>query len=267
MAFSLGPAALCLMLYEPRKAAFFAGVAIYLGTLKWLGRAALGPWHLQSHRYLLFSVEIFGGIAVACTWFYVRNLAGWIWPASYTLRELAWLAPLVAGMQLIGGFAIWSRHRFQTTPISLLGLLHRAAVYMPFWFMVTVALWEISASLNVQASDAITHAFQARVYVQKGVFFNHLNGDRPFNYPSAFAAINAVTASIAPLSVVQAINLQHVLLTVLALFLISGGTASSQSGRFLRCKAGRLRCSAFSRCTASIPTISTRPWDDKQRRH
>jgi hypothetical protein len=225
MAFGLGPAALCLMLYEPRKAAFFAGAAIYLGTLKWLGHAVLGPWHLQRHRYLLFSVEIFGGLAVGCTWFYVRNLVGWIWPASYSLRELAWLAPLVAGMQLIGGFAVWARHRFRTRPVSLLGLLHRAAVYVPFWFMVTVALWEISASLNVQASDAITHAFQARIYVQKGVFFNHINGDRPINYPSAFAAINAATASIAPFSVVQAINLQHVLLTVLALFLISGGIA------------------------------------------
>jgi hypothetical protein len=226
MAFAFGPAALCLALGEWQKAKFFGGAAIYLGVLKWLGWVVLGRRRFSADRYLLFPAEIFCGLAVACAWFYARNLVGWLWPASYSLRELAWLGPLAGAIHVASELArVQTRRRSRPEPIFWLGILHRAAMYVPFWFILTVALWEISGSLNVQATDAITHAFQARAYAQKGMFFSHFNGNRPFNYPSSFASINAITASIAPLTVVQAVNLQHVLLLVLALFLITGGIA------------------------------------------
>jgi hypothetical protein len=227
MAFAFGPAALCLALGEWQSAQFFGGAAIYLGVLKWLGWLVLGRRRSHAEGYVLFPAEIFCGLAVACAWFYVRNLIGWLWPVSYSLHELAWLAPLVAAIHVISG--IQTLRRSTPEPISWLDFLHRAAMYVPFWFILTVALWEISSSLNVQASDAITHAFQAKVYLQKGMFFSHFNGGRPFNYPSSLASINAITAAIAPLTVVQAVNLQHVLLLVLALFLITGGIAARAS--------------------------------------
>jgi hypothetical protein len=226
MAFAFGPAALCLALGEWQKAKFFGGAAIYLGVLKWLGWVVLGRRRFPADRHPLFPAEIFCGLAVACAWFYARNLVGWLWPASYSLRELGWLAPLVGAVHVVSGLAgIEMRRRCQREPISWLGVLDRAAMYVPFWFILTLALWDIAASLNVQATDAITHAFQAKVYLQKGMFFSHFNGDRPFNYPSSLASINAITASIAPLTVVQAVNLQHVVMLVLALFLITGGIA------------------------------------------
>ncbi len=79
----------------------------------------------------------------------------------------------------------------------------------------------MSASWNVQGEDAVKHAFQARVAIHDGLLFPRFKGGQPIYYTSGFAAMNAVAATVAPLTVVQAVNLQHVLLVLLGLFLAS----------------------------------------------
>jgi hypothetical protein len=292
-----------LLMEEWQKAAFFLGIAVYLGVMKWLGWVVLTRRSQHAQRFVLFSAEIFVGLAVALLWFYLRNVVSYVWPACYSLGELALVAPVCVGVHLLAivvrgkeleaspvrvfppspcplpsqaeregtrlvppsppqavgkgkkheacGLALapFPVGHFHTSPhphpppqgrreLKLsapqgwkewkrcyyralwAGFLQRAAIYVPFWFMVTFALWQVSASLNVQATDAVTHAFQARVYVNDGMFLRRFNGNQYIKYPSGLAAINAIAVAVAPLTVVQAVNLQHVVLLVLALFLI-----------------------------------------------
>jgi hypothetical protein len=98
-------------------------------------------------------------------------------------------------------------------------------MYVPFVALLTVALWNVSGSLSVHGSDANHFAFLTRVYRDDGLFFRHFNGEQAIVYPSAFGAMTAVTAALAPVSGVQAVNLQHIVWLVLGLFLITGAMA------------------------------------------
>ena len=75
----------------------------------------------------------------------------------------------------------------------------------------------------------------ARVYRNEGLFFRlcpHINGGWPIAYPSGFGAMNAITVALSPLNVVQAVNMQHILLLVTSFFLVTG-TIAFLSGRTL----------------------------------
>jgi hypothetical protein len=186
-------------------------------VLKWLGWAALGRLSPAQPRFLLFPAELFAGLALGCAWFYVRNALAALWPASYGLGELAVLAPVLAAAHL---FAAVLRGARQGWRLPAREVLARLAVYAPFWGALTVMLWRVSASLNPQTLDPIFHACAARSSVETGLFRPH-----PFlntlYYPSGFGAVNAVAMSLAPLSAAQAVNLQHVLWQVTALYLLA----------------------------------------------
>jgi hypothetical protein len=215
------PAAACAALGDGRKAGFFLGTAVYVTSLKWLGWALLGRRSAVRPACLLFAAEVFLGLAVACAWFYLRNLLARVWPASYSLVELRALFPVLlllhgAGVLLRG----WPEPGWRRP------WLERAAVYAPFVAALTVALWQIGGALGVQGTDGMNHVYMARVYRDEGIEFRVPPAGLPLAYPGAFAAMNAVASAVAPLSVVQAFHLQHVLLCVLSLFLVTGAVAA-----------------------------------------
>jgi len=233
LAVLLAPAALALALGDGQKASFFFGVAAYVAVLKWLGWLVFGRLAPARPRFLLFPAEIFAGLAVVCAWFYLRNLAAKLWPGSYGLAELAFLFPallvLHAAALALRAPALLASCRMSFRP-TLAALGERLAMYAPFAALLTVALWSISTALGVQGTDAMTYTFLARIYRSEGIDFAVPPANAMIVYPSAFAAMNATAATLAPLSVVQAFHLQHVLLCVTALFLVTG-TVAALAGR------------------------------------
>ncbi len=226
--FLLAPAAGFWVLGQPRRASFFAGAAVYLGTLKWLGWLLFSRHVALAPRFVLFAAEVVVGLAALCGWFYLRNLLARFWPASYGLGELAVLPGAVAALHLAAlaprlraGWAGWGGR-----------LRQRAAVYLPFVACLVGPLWFVSGSLNVQITDAIHHAFNARVYHEHGTFFRHPVSGEVNLYVTGFGATNAVAMAVSPLDAVQAVNLQLVLLVVVALFVATGAVAAL-AGRLL----------------------------------
>jgi hypothetical protein len=230
MVFFLTPALGFWLLGSPNRASFFAGTAVYLGVLKWVGWLVFSRRSQRPLAYLVFPAEILIGLAVLCSWFYVRNLLGWLWPESYGLHELSGLAYFVVAIHLVhSGIRAVAWFRSDSLPAQTpgRGLAGRVAFYGPFCFMLIFATWFVSGTIDVQTTDSINHAFFARVYLNDGIFF------RPIIYTSGFGAINAVTAAVSPLSVVQAVNLQHVLWLITALFLITGTLGCLAQDRLL----------------------------------
>src|SRR5258708_656953 len=50
---------------------------------------------------LFFPAEIMCGLAFCCAWFYVRNLLGLLWPATYEITELTALKYVAFAIQLL----------------------------------------------------------------------------------------------------------------------------------------------------------------------
>jgi hypothetical protein len=222
LALLLAPAGLCAALGAGQKASFFLGTAVYVACLKWLGWATFGRLTASRPRSPLFPAELFAGLAVACAWFYIRNLVARAWPASYGLGELAWLFPALVLLHAAALVVSWRRHPWPG--LAALGL--RLAPFVPFVLVLTAALWSISAALGVQGSDSMTYTFLARAYRAGGTAFALPPTFRPIVYPSGFGAMNATAAALTPLSVLQALNLQHVLLCVAAPFLVTTTVAA-----------------------------------------
>jgi hypothetical protein len=227
LAVMLVPAGLALVAGERQKASFFLGTAVYVAALKWLGWAVFGRRTTARPRYLLFPAELFAGLAIACAWFYLRNLVARLWPASYGLGELAWLFPALLVLHVA---ALLFRARSLIAPGCLAALGERLALYAPFAVVLTAALWSVSAVLGVQGTDAMVYTFQARIYRTEGIDFAVPPTHLAISYPSGFGAINATAAALAPLTVLQAFHLQHVLLCVAALFLVTT-TVAALAGR------------------------------------
>jgi hypothetical protein len=218
----LVPAAVALVLGGVQRASFFLGVAVYVAVLKWLGWVVFGRWTTIQSRFLLFPAELFAGLAVVCAWFYLRNLGAKVWPPSYGLGELAWLFPILLALHAA---ALLSRLRRSKGALNYKQLGERLALYAPFAAVLAVALWSISTVLGVQGTDAMTYTFLARIYRSEGIDFAVPPANLRIVYPSALGAMNATAAALAPLSVLQAFHLQHVLLYVAALFLITATVA------------------------------------------
>lgn len=226
--FMLVPALGFLIFGDFRRAEFFAGTAIYLGVLKWLGWLLFTRSSTRFPSFLFFPVELFVGLAALCFWFYLRNALGWLWPGSYGLGELKALPFLAVGIHLIAGIskvgslrAALARDRYYWR--RWLG--ERVLIYLPFAFLLTIALWIVSGLLYVQSSDPTHHAFSARIYRYEGLFFRRVSGEFLLQYPSGFGAINAVTLAVSPLNAVQAVNLQHILWVVAGFFLVTSSIA------------------------------------------
>jgi hypothetical protein len=221
LAVSLAPAAAALALGDGRKASFFLGAAAYVAVLKWLGWAVFGRWSPARPRFLLLPGELFAGLAVACAWLYLRNLVARVWPGSYGLRELGWLFPALLVLHAVALI----RNAVAIPSLALracvAALRERLGLYAPFVAMLTVALWSISGATGVMGTDPIHHAFSARVYLHDGLGFVVPPTGVTIVYPAAFGAMNATAAALAPLDVVQAFHLQHVLLCVAAAFLVT----------------------------------------------
>jgi len=218
------PALVALVLGSSIKVSFFLGAAVYVAVLRWLGWAVFGRWTAARSRYLLFAAEVFAGLAVVCAWFYLRNLIAKVWPGSYGLGELAWLFPALLVLH-VADLIRRAPSLLASLRMSLAALGPRLAIYAPFAALLTAALWWMSAERGVQGTDAMTHTFMARIYRTEGIDFAVPPTNRPIVYPSPFGAMNATAAAIAPLSVLQAFHLQHVLLFITALFLIAGTVA------------------------------------------
>jgi hypothetical protein len=217
----LAPTAICLALGDGQKVTFFFGAAIYIACVKWLGWAVFGRLAPARPRCLLFPAEVFAGLAVVCAWFYLRNFVAKAWPASYGLAELAWLFPALLALHATALAVSWRR---RTQP-SLAVLGERLALYVPFVVVLAAALWSISAALGVQGTDSMTYTFLARIFRTEGIDFAVPPTNRTIIYPSGFGAMNATAASLAPLTVLQAFHLQHVLLCVAAVFLLTATVA------------------------------------------
>jgi hypothetical protein len=229
LAVLLAPAGLCLAMAEWQKASFFLGAGVYVACLKWLGWAVFGRLALARPRFLLFPAELFAGLAVVCAWFYLRNLLAKLWPASYSLGELAWLFPALVVLH-VAALALRTRSlrsAWQMSPSqSLTALGERLALYVPFVVVLLAALWSVSAALGVQGTDPMTYTFLARTYRTEGIDFAVPPTNQIIVYPSGFGTMNATAAALAPLTVVQAFHLQHVLLCVAALFLVTATVAA-----------------------------------------
>ncbi len=235
----LVPALLCGAAGNRLRFSFFAGAALYVGVMKWLGRLVFGRYVQTQCRYLLFPAEFFAGLAVACGWFYVRNALGWLWPGSYSLMELRVLAWAIAAFQVLIWLTLLSNRLKawrQDRPAARHALLQRLWLYVPFALLLTCALWQLSNVLHVQQSDAYFHAFSTRVFHDEGLWFAGFTNGKALGYPSGFGAINAVTLAVAPLTPVQVVNLQHVLLLLLGISLISSvlGVVAGTGSRVLQ---------------------------------
>jgi hypothetical protein len=225
----LAPAACALALGQAHKAPFFLGAAVYVAVLKWLGWLVFGRWSPARPRFLLLPAELFAGLAVACAWFYLRNVLALVWPGSYSLRELAWLFPALLLLHAIAlalrAPGLLAAARPSPRPL-LAALAERLGLYAPFVAMLTVALWSIGGATGVTGTDPIQHTFTARVYLYDGLDFAVPPTEVAIFYPAGFGAMNATAAALAPLSIVQAFHVQHVLLCVAAVFLVTATVAS-----------------------------------------
>jgi hypothetical protein len=221
------PSLFCLMLADRGRAVFFARLALHLGTLKWLGWTVLTRPSSRERRDLVFPAELVVGLALAVAWFYVRNVLS-IVPRSYSLMELRLLAWLIAIFQLTG-IAMARSPRATSDAVTRRthrrALLYRTGLYAVFTLTLSVTLWSVAHEVFVPSQDGWFHSFIARVYLEDGLFYRHFNGGSTIFYPSGFGAINATTAAISGLTVVQAQNLQHILLTVVGLYLVTTLTA------------------------------------------
>jgi hypothetical protein len=215
----MAPAAVCLVLRQERRASFFAGAAIYVSVLRWLGWVFLTRRVIHPLRYALFAHEFFAGLALACFYLYCRSLLSRFTPVTFSLVEADYLFYALLTLHGVAAIFLRARRRWRRPSAHV---LKRAALYVPFVFLLTTALWQVSDALNVQSSDAVTHAFIARVYHERGLYAGPFNSKPTIDYPAGFGAINATALAVAPLDVVQTINLQHVLLWILALYLVTG---------------------------------------------
>jgi len=233
----LTPAGLCLALGDAAKASFFLGSAIYVAVLTWLGWVIFGRWTTVRPRFLLFPADFFVGLALVCIWFYVRNLVATFWPASYGLHELAWLFPALLGLHVAALLVTLARQiRTQARSASegapslaLRVYVHfgqRLLLYGPFATLLVVAMWSIGGSWGVTGTDAIHHTLTARVYLNEGMDFGVPPLGNRINYPAGFGSMIATAAAVAPLSVVQAFHLQHVVLCIAAVFLVTTALAA-----------------------------------------
>ncbi|HZT80107.1 MAG TPA: hypothetical protein VFA26_07795, partial [Gemmataceae bacterium] len=166
----LTPALVWALLGDARRAGFFLGAAAWVATLKWLGWLLFGRFSPRRPAFALFPAEVFVGLAVVGVWFYLRNLLGLLWPASYSLRELAALPVLAAGLHLLHGL-------FHLKTLRALGwrglrgeALRRLAAYGPYVFLLAVALAKVSSLLGVQGSDAVFYVTATRVFLHDGLF-------------------------------------------------------------------------------------------------
>jgi hypothetical protein len=216
------PSALCLILADRGRAVFFAKLALELGTLKWLGWTVLTRSSNRERGYLLFPAELLVGLTIAVAWFYLRNVF-WLVSGSYSLIELSVLAWVVALVQL-AGLAI-ARTEPSSVPVRIRrtrrALWARIGLYAVFTLTLSVTLWSVAHEIFVPSQDGWFHSFIARVYLDNGLFYPHFNGGSAIFYPSGFGAINATTAAISGLTAVQVQNLQHILLTVVGLYLVT----------------------------------------------
>lgn len=224
------PVLLCQALGEPLKARFFLGLAIYLGVLKWLGWLVL-PRVPDATAFARWPAELFAGLAVLCGWFYLRNLVGRFWPASYGLGELSFLAPVALAFNFAGRLPALLRRAYPAGMIR--GRLLQALVCAPFVVALTAALWNVSGTLHAQNTDALYHAFSSRAYAADGLDFRDAELGSSLVYPSGFGAMNAVALAASPLAPVQAVQAQHVLWTIVGLFLVPAVIAG-RTGRPLK---------------------------------
>lgn len=224
LAFLLLPAALMTLRGDTIRASFFAGAACYLACLKWLGWVCVTRPLRWTGGFLLFPLEVFLGLALCTFWFYLRSLLADFWPGSFSVRELHLLPWLVAFVHLLP--VNGSRFSFRNLER---GTKRRLLLYVPYVVFLTLALWHASSWLEVQSIDCLTHAVTTRLYHAGGLAAPIQGGTRELCYPSGFAALNVVAVAVAPLSVPQAVNLQHVLLLVTALFLV-GATVVRLAG-------------------------------------
>ncbi len=224
------PALLAWARGDGLRASFFLGAAAYVAVLKWLGWLLFTRKSLAKLAFVRFPAELFAGLAVVCAWFYLRNLVARFWPASYGLRELSMLFPGLLAVHVVA--AAWTARSWLARGARALAcdLLERLAVHAPFTVALAVALGTVSGTLGVPGVDAMHHAFTARVYREEGMAFAVPPLGVPIVYPSGFGAMNAVTAALAPLDVVQAVYLQHVLWCVVAVFLVTC-TVATVAGR------------------------------------
>jgi hypothetical protein len=226
--FLLVPSLLLLVSGDSVRAIFFTSLALHLGFLKWLGWAILTRRSPRQRSFLMFPAEMVVGLALLVLWFYLRNIVGWLVPGSYSLAELRVLMWLVTAVQVAGtGMIIGQsiRHWSADWSPAVRGLLMRSCVYGPFALTVTLTLWSVAQAVFVPSQDGWFHSFIARVYLRDGLFYPHFNGNNPIFYVSGFGAINAVTAAVSGLTVVQAQNLEHILWIVVAFYVVTAAVA------------------------------------------
>ena len=200
---------------------FFAGMAVYLGVLKWIGWNMLTrhmPCESAAFNYLLFPAELFCGLALCCGWFYLRNAVGRVLPAGFALHELSLLKCLILPLQIGALIVVIRREK----PASLFSFFKARAASLTmqalFVFCLFAAFRDVSCALHVQSTDPLCHGYMARQYLATGIS----NGGLPVVYTSGFGAINAVTFALAPLTIVQIMAMQHIVLTFLMFFLVTG---------------------------------------------
>jgi hypothetical protein len=234
MGILLFPAAVLGVLGLTDSAAFFAGAALYVGVCQWIGWLARGRARASGSVLQSFSADVFIGLALLCAWFYGRNLVERIWPGSFGLGELRLLAWMVPILHLLAGILRLVR-RVRQSGFQWKELVAEARgdalISGAFMVCLVLTLGAISSALHVQSSDPMFHAYAARNYREHGIEFRPSGEDPPINYPSGFGALNTVAITVSPLSCVRAVNLQHTLLLLLALFLVCD-VVSSAIGRF-----------------------------------
>lgn len=214
---------------QPVRAWFFWGVALYAGVCKWTGWLLLTRRAVHQQRFLMFPAEILSGLAFLCLWFYLRNLLGRVWPATYGLWELAALPCLITVLHLCAG-ALALKERMKAGRPEWTRLLWETAgpavAYWAYGFSLLMALKSTSMGLEVPSTDPFHLAYCARSFHDHGLFFAHFNGGDPIIYTSGFGGINAVVMAIAPLSAAQATVLQHTFLTLTGVLLITCAVAA-----------------------------------------
>ena len=90
-----------------------------------------------------------------------------------------------------------------------------------FTLTLAVTLGAVADDKYVPSLDGWFHSFIAHVYLNDGFLYPDFNGGSAIFYPSGFGSINATTAAISGLTVVQVQNVEHILLTVVGLYLVT----------------------------------------------
>jgi len=211
-----------LALADAPRLRFYAGLALYAGTLKWLGWIVFTRGTADRLARQRFPVEIFLGLALVTTWFYLRALLARVWPGSFVLFELRALPLVVVGLHLLDGvlrlFGIWTDREIEVDAV-VSRWTDRASVYFPYALMLSIGLAIVSGVLFVQGTDAVYNGVLARFYLREGL--HSIAGGPPAYYPSGYGATIASAMAMSPLTMVQAVNLQHVFLAITALALVT----------------------------------------------